>query len=38
MSATNEPDRGAIFDRGEENTRDTRSAPNLLLMFLLTFR
>jgi hypothetical protein len=38
MSATNKPDRGAIFDRGQENTRDARSAPNLLLLFLLTFR
>jgi hypothetical protein len=38
MSATNKPDRGAIFDRGEENTRDARSAPNLLLLFLVTFR
>jgi hypothetical protein len=38
MSATDKPDCGAIFDRGQENTRDTRSAPNLLLLFLLTFR
>jgi hypothetical protein len=38
VSATNEPDRGTIFDRGQENTRDARSAPNLLLLFLLTFR
>jgi hypothetical protein len=38
MSATNKPDRGAVFDRGQENTRNTRSAPNLLLLFLVTFR
>jgi hypothetical protein len=38
MSAANKPDRGTIFDGGQENTCDTRSAPNLPLLFLLTFR
>jgi hypothetical protein len=38
MSATDKPNRGTIFDRGQENTRDARSAPNLLLLFWLTFR
>jgi hypothetical protein len=36
MTATNKPDRGTICDRGQKNTCDTRSAPDLL--FLLTFR